>query len=384
MVAEPRADGPDTIDVREPVPSRPGLPAQPVRRGPTGPTMRIGLIAPPWVPVPPTTYGGTELVVDTLARGLQDLGHEVLLVATSDSTCPVPTIAVFDAPPRPMNTTAEELRHVQGAYEALAGKVDLIHDHTVLGPVWARASGVATPIVMTLHGPILDLNRGVLAEVGKSVRLTAISRRQRELAGELPFDDVIHHGLDPARFDPGPGDGGYLMFVGRMSFEKGVREAVLMARGAGLPIVVASKMREDVEIAYFEDQVRPVSDSSVALLGELSPQQRDSLLRRAVALVNPIAWEEPFGLVMTEAMALGTPCIVTPHGAAPEIVQDGVTGFVVDDVEQGVAAIARIPTIDRRACRSAVEGYFSATRMVQQYEDLYRDVLARAAAGAVP
>jgi glycosyltransferase involved in cell wall biosynthesis len=346
------------------------------------PALRIGLIAPPWIPVPPTTYGGTELVVDTIARGLAEAGHDVVLVATADSTCPVPRISVFETAPRPMNTTAEELRHVQGAYEALAGQVDVIHDHTLVGPVWALAAGVTTPIVSTAHGIINDLTRGTYAMTGKAVRLTAISFRQQQLAGDLPFHDVIHHGLDPARFDPGPGDGGYLMFVGRMSFEKGVREAVLIARGAGLPILVASKMREDVELDYFEREVRPVADSSVVLLGELSPAERDAYLRRAIALVNPIAWEEPFGLTMIEALALGTPAIVTRRGAAPEIITDGATGFVVDDVEQGVAAVARIGEIDRDVCREAVESYFSSQRMVGQYELLYRDVLARAAARA--
>ena len=360
------------------LPSRPSPPAPTARAA----RLRIGLIAPPWVPVPPTTYGGTELVVDTLARGLAADGHDVVLVATSDSQCPVRTISVFDTPPRPMNTTAEELRHLQGAYDALAGVVDLIHDQTVLGPVWARAAGVRTPIVATAHGPITDLNRDIYAVTGKFVRLTAISRRQQELAGDLPFRDVIHHGLDPDRFEPGPGDGGYLMFVGRMSAEKGVREAVLIARGAGLPLVVASKMREDVELDYFERQVRPVADDSVTFLGELSPQERDALLRRAIALVNPIAWEEPFGLVMAEALALGTPAIVTPRGAAPEIITDGLTGFVVDDVDQGIEAVSRIGEIDRSACREAVEGHFSARRMVSQYEELYHDVLARASARA--
>jgi glycosyltransferase involved in cell wall biosynthesis len=342
--------------------------------------LRIGLVAPPWVPVPPATYGGTELVVDTLARGLAADGHDVVLVATADSTCPVPTISIFETAPRPMNTAAEELRHVQGAYDALAGEVDVIHDHTNLGPTWALAAGVTTPIVATAHGPITDLNRGVYAVIGRTVHLTAISYRQQELAGDLPFHHVIHHGLDPSRFEPGPGDGGYLMFVGRMSREKGVREAVQIACGAKLPLVVASKMREDVEIEYFEQRVRPVADSSVVFLGELATKERDSLLSHAMALVNPIDWEEPFGLVMIEALALGTPAIVTPHGAAPEIVTDGVTGFVVEDVEQGVAAVRRIGEIDRRVCRRAVEGYFSAERMVTQYEDLYCEVLTRSRA----
>jgi glycosyltransferase involved in cell wall biosynthesis len=170
------------------------------------------------------------------------------------------------------------------------------------------------------------------------------------------------------------------MFVGRMSQEKGVREAVLIARGAGLPLVIASKMREDDERAYFQAQVRPVADNNVVFLGELAPCERDSYLRDAIALVNPLAWEEPFGLVMTEALAVGTPVIVTPRGAAPEIVADGLTGFLVHDVDEGVAAVARIGEIDRGDCRKAVEGHFSAQRMTEQYEDLYHDVLARSSA----
>jgi glycosyltransferase involved in cell wall biosynthesis len=387
MVVDPRTSAVEPGQARNefltPAAS-PRLPAQPMPAPGDVRTskLRIGLIAPPWVPVPPATYGGTELVVDTMARGFAEAGHEVLLAATANSTCPVRTLSVFDSPPRPMNTTTEELRHVQGAYDALVGDVDVIHDHTLVGPVWALAAGVRTPVVTTAHGRITDLTRGVYEMLGRSVRLTAISYRQQELAGALPFRDVIHHGIDPARFHPGAGDGGYLMFVGRMSFEKGVREAVLIARGAGLPIVVASKMREDVEIDYFENQVKPVADDSVTFLGELTAQERDGFLRRAVALVNPIAWEEPFGLTMIESLALGTPVIVTRRGAAPEIVCDGVTGFIIDGVDRGVAAVARIGEIDRRACRAVVEGYFSTHRMVEQYQELYRDVLARRAARA--
>lgn len=341
--------------------------------------LRVGVVAPPWVPVPPVGYGGTEGVVDTLVRGLRAAGHDVRLFATGDSACDVPIGYVFATPAGPMNTTLPELRHVQGAYEALAD-CDVVHDHTLAGPVWARAIDFRVPVVSTNHGEFDEVARPVFRRIAQWAAVTAISHQQRAAAPEVPVFAVVHHGVDVSRSQLGPGDGGYLAFVGRMSPVKGVREAIEIARRAGLPIRVVAKMREEVEEQYFEEQVRPVLGDDVELLGELSPTERDHVVGHALGLLNPIAWDEPFGLVMVEALALGTPVVTFPRGAAPEIVENGITGFLCDDVAAAVAAVRQLPELDRRACRASVEARFSMRHMTFGYESVYRRVLSRSTA----
>ncbi len=337
--------------------------------------MRIGLVAPPWVPVPPPRYGGTEEIVDHLARGLDALGHDVTVFTTGDATVPVRRRWAFATAPEEMNVTAPECRHVQVAYEQLSG-CDLIHDHTLIGPIWAAAAGVEVPVVTTVHNPFTDDSRPLYVEIARHAAVTAISHHHRSTAPEVPVAAVIHHGLDPARFEVGPGDGGYLVFVGRLAPEKGARQAVDIARKAGLPLLIAAKKRAPDEQAYFDKEIEPRLGDGVEYLGEIGTAERDRALGGAMALLNPITWDEPFGLVMIEALACGTPVVSFPAGAAPEIITDGLTGFLVDDVDAAVGAVERIGTIDRRACREAVEVRFSAARMVADYERLYERVLA--------
>lgn len=342
--------------------------------------LRVGLIAPPWVPVPPAGYGGTEGVVDSLARGLARRGHDVVLFTTGDASCPVPRRWVFDRAPAQMNASMSECRHVQAAYETLTS-CDLIHDHTTLGPIWARASGVRTPLVVTMHNPFTVESRPVMGFVARHAHVVAISHDHRATAPDVDVAAVIHHGLDAEQFSVGAGSGGYALFLGRFAPEKGVLDAIRIARLAGVPLVLAAKMRSPEERAYFTEVVQPELDDGARYVGEVGPLERDTLLRDATALVNPIAWSEPFGLVMIEAMACGTPVVAYPNGAAPEIVRDGVTGFLVADPEAGAHALSQVGTLDRGACRAAVCGYFSADRMVDQYEDLYRRVVAAGDAG---
>lgn len=332
--------------------------------------MRVGLVAPPWVPVPPTRYGGTEAVIDRLARGLVAGGHEVLLVASGDSTCPVERRWVYPTPPEPMGSTLPELHHVQFAYEELAG-CDVIHDHTLSGPVWAATVPSRPPVLATNHGEFSPPVRQLFRHLSRSVAVNAISHSQAATAPDVPIIGVVHHGLDLERFAVGTGDGGYAMAIGRCTPDKGVDRAIEIARRAGVPIVVVAKKREPDEIRYFEEKVAPLLGPGVEYLGEVHPDERDRLLRDAVALVNPISWPEPFGLVMVEALACGTPVVSFPAGAAPEIVDDGVTGFLPVDVDAAVAALGRVSDLDRAACRKAVEERFSAERMVADYLALY-------------
>ncbi len=338
--------------------------------------MRIGLIAPPWVPVPPPSYGGTEEVVDQLARGLQAGGHEVILFTTGDATCPVPRKWVFAQAPHDMNFSMPECRHVQSAYDQLAD-CDVIHDHTTVGPIWAKAAGTPIPIVVTVHNPFTEISEPVYRRLAMSASIVAISRSHRASAPRVPVRAVIPHGIDPAQYRPGTGAGGFALFLGRFAPEKGAAAAIRIARQAAIPLVIAAKMRTPEERDYFDSQIRPELGPDTTFVGEVSKGERDSLLRDAVALINPITWSEPFGLVMIEALAHGTPVVAYPNGAAPEIIEEGATGFLPSNEMDAALALAAAPSLDRARCRVAVETYFSARRMVADYEHLYGQVAFR-------
>ncbi|MDC7120624.1 glycosyltransferase family 4 protein [Cellulomonas fimi] len=336
--------------------------------------MYIGLIAPPGVPVPPPAYGGTESVVDRLARGLVRAGHEVLLAAAANSTCPVPRVAGTDEAAREAPVSAgalTELRHVVTSYAAMAD-VDVVHDHTISGPLY-RHRPAGARVVTTAHGPF-DASLGPLYRAMRDVALVVISHDQAASAVGVPLAGVIHHGLDVESVPVGRGDGGYASFLGRMCPEKGPREAALVARAAGVPLRMAAKLREPAERAYFDAEVRPLLCSVVEFVGELGYVDKLELVGGSCALVNPMQWAEPFGLVMIEALATGTPVVATPVGSAPEIVDDGVTGFLRSGVLRLAAALLEAPQLDRAACRTVVGRRFSTERMVAEHVRLYREL----------
>jgi glycosyltransferase involved in cell wall biosynthesis len=337
--------------------------------------VRIGLIAPPWILVPPPAYGGTEEVIDNLARGLAALGHDVRLFTVGESTCPVPRRWLYRSPAEPMGDHFREAAHVLAAYQALAD-TDIIHDHTDLGPLLAGRRGIAhPPIVTTIHGAVTPGNRRALGEAARHAAIVAISRAHARSFGDIPVAAVIHHGIDLEVYTPGPGTGGYLLFTGRMSPDKGVHHAVRVARRAGWPLVITAKIREPAERAYFDQQVRPLLGPDDTMLAEQPRAARVDLMRHAAALVNPITWPEPFGLVMAEALAAATPVLAFPNGAAPEIIDHGRTGYLCRDEDEMTAAVARISEIDRRQCRAAAEQRFSQARMAADYDRLYRAIL---------
>jgi glycosyltransferase involved in cell wall biosynthesis len=338
--------------------------------------LRIGLLAPPWAAVPPPSYGGTELVVGQLARGLIAAGHDVVLYATGDSTAPVPLVfGTASANWDHIGRGEIELPHVMHGYEALAG-CDIVHDHTLLGPAWALATG-HDRVVTTCHGPFDGELRAIYSRYGKRLPIVAISEKQAKLAPEIAIERVIHHGVEPDEYPVGRGDGGYLLFLGRMTPDKGVRQAIMAARAASRPLVIAAKVREKAERAYFAEQIEPFLGDDVMLVGEVGGLSKLKMLGAASALLNPIQWQEPFGLVMIEAMACGTPVIACSNGAAPEIVDDGRTGFLCDGHRDLVEAIGRIDEIDRSACRAAVSERFCTARMVADHLGLYHGMVAR-------
>lgn len=340
--------------------------------------MRIGLIAAPWIQVPPPRYGGSEAVIDNLARGLHDAGHDVELFTVGDSGCEVPKSWIYPETVGPIQDSLLESIHVEAAYRKFSD-VDVIHDHTIVGPLFgSRAAAPGVPVVTTMHGPFSPTAKQLYSRLPERVSLIAISHPQRATAADIPVEAVIPHGIDTQKYVVGPGGGGYLAFVGRMNPDKGVHRAIEVARKAGKPLIIMVKMREAAEFAYFEDVVKPMLGPDVELLIEPDESYRIELVGRAEALINPIQWPEPFGLVMAEAMSCGTPVIASPHGAAQEIVEPGVTGFLYQEIDDLVDAVGRLGEIDRAACRTAVERRFSMERMVEDHVRLYRRLIDRA------
>ena len=335
--------------------------------------MRIGLIAPPFLTVPPTGYGGTELVIDVLARGLQEAGHDVRLFTVEESTCPVPRAWWYERAVQPMGLGAAEATQVTAAYAELAD-VDVVHDHTLLGPLVFSGRG-GPPVVTTCHSPFTADLRKVYTEIARRASVVAISRSQRASAPMLPITRVVPHGLDLRQYAPGAGAGGYLLFLARMSPDKGPHRAIRIARAAGRRLVIVSKMREPEEFAFFASEVEPLLGPDVEFVGEVDSAERVRLLQEATALLNPIQWPEPFGLTMIEALACGTPVLALRHGAAPEIVTDGRTGFLRSDADDLVECVDRLDLIDRSDCRAEALRRFSMRRMVDDYLDVYTEAM---------
>jgi glycosyltransferase involved in cell wall biosynthesis len=336
--------------------------------------LRIGVVAPPWLSVPPTGYGGTEAVIDALCRGLAAEGHDVHLFASGDSTCPVTLHSANDrAPGIDVGGTAVELDHVIAAYRDFDG-LDIIHDHTTIGPFVGR-SMTTTPIVTTNHNRFVRPFRTGFATIAPDVPVIAISRHHASMADGVPIGAVIHHGVDPADFPVGSGSGGYALFLGRMSATKGAHRAIHAAVAAGVELYLAGKADMPDELAYVKEQIRPFLGPSIHYLGEIETATKLELLAGASCLINPISWDEPFGMVMIEALACGTPVLTLAFGAAPEIIDDGVTGILVGVEADLVPALDAIGALDRRACRAAVEGRFSVQRMVAEHLVFYQRVI---------
>jgi glycosyltransferase involved in cell wall biosynthesis len=328
------------------------------------------------------TYGGTERVVDSLARGFAAAGHEVVLAAPSDSTCPVPGVpGMRPSVPEGLNLTISELSHVARAYAAL-GDVDIIHDHTMAGPLYLHRPE-RIPVVTTIHCRLDPEAADIYRAIARNAAVIAISRNQGSHAPDVPVTRVIHHGMDVASVPVGSGSGGYLCFVGRSCPDKGLLEAVTIARQAGMPLRIAVKMRQPDEISYFRDMIEPLLGPDDDVLEEVNDASKYQLMGGALAFLNPIQWPEPFGLVMIEALATGTPVVGTPAGSAPEIVEHGRTGYL-GPLDRLAGFVGMVDGLSRAACRKAAEERFSEERMVAEHLRLYTELLEAAAPGGVP
>jgi glycosyltransferase involved in cell wall biosynthesis len=341
--------------------------------------VRIAIIATPWAPIPPSLYGGIEQAIDAEARGMAAAGHEVLLFTTGDSSCPVPRQWLLpEAEGERMGVAVPEVRHVLAAYEAVAD-FDVVHDHTIVGPAMASQGGIgggAPPVVTTIHGPLDGELAEIYRRIGDSVGLIAISHAQTRPAPDVTIARVIHHGVTASEFPLGDGKGDYFVFLGRLSADKGAHRAIAAAEKAGVTLILAGKVRERAEKEYFEQEVAPHLSDEIRFVGEVPHDEKLRLLAGARATLFPIRWNEPFGLVMIESLACGTPVVAFPEGAAPEVIVDGSTGFLVNSEGEMADAIASVGEIDRNACRAAIEGYFSVDRMVREHLELFEDVVA--------
>ena len=340
--------------------------------------VRIAMISTPFVAVPPRGYGGTELVVHELVRGLAAAGHQVTLFATGDSAGP-DVRYLYPRPVWPPDGEAE-LRHCAAAARAiLRERFDLVHAH-VPGMV-PFAAELPVPVVYTIHHDRQErLTR--LYRRRPQVRFVAISARQAQLEPELRCD-VVHHGLDPRQHPLGAGDGGYAAFLGRLSPCKGPDVAVAAAAAAGVPLRLAGLVHAVDAAPEWEAELERALRRHPAArhVGPVEGEAKMRLLGGARALLMPLRWEEPFGLVMIEAMLCGTPVIAFPRGAAPEVIDEGLTGFLVRDQHEMAGALAQLDGFDRRACQRRARARFAARRMVRDYERVYATAIAAARLG---
>jgi glycosyltransferase involved in cell wall biosynthesis len=337
--------------------------------------MRIAQIAPLVESVPPDRYGGTERVVASLVDELTRRGHEVTLFASGDSTSDAELVSVTETSLRSdPNATDRLAAHVGelGMAFKRAAEFDIMHCHVdyVAFPA-ARLS--PTPTVHTLHGRLDLPDLVAVFREFDDVPLVSISDAQREPLADfaLNWAGTVYHGVRTEDYPFSAEPGRYLAFCGRMAPEKRPDLAIEVAQRAGVPLKILAKV-DETDREYFSRKIEPrLNQPGVEFLGEGDEARRNDLLSNALALLFPIDWPEPFGLVMIEAMVTGTPVITRPRGAAPEVVADGRTGFIVESVDDLVAAVKRADTLDRRECRRHVEERFSVRRMVDDYEAIY-------------
>ena len=337
--------------------------------------MRIALIAPPFIPVPPPRYGGTEMYLAHLARGLRLLGHEPVVYANGESQIEAELRYLFPRSEWPINdplhSSLKDLVHSSWACRDAIADCDILHLHNAPGLAFSRF--IPQPVAYTLHHPW----ESALAEFYDKfpdAHYIAISRSQAARYGRMRHLNVIRHGLNLEAYRVGEGKREWLAFLGRIAPIKGVHTAIEVARRAGLPLKIAGEI-QPIFRQYWEQRIEPHLGDGIEYVGELGLEGKNELLGKAIALLFPIEWEEPFGLVMLEAMACGAPVLAFPRGAAPEVIEPGVSGWLCRDGEE-MARHAAALAIPASACRGWVAEHFSLARMAGDYVAMYTRMLA--------
>ncbi len=342
--------------------------------------MRIAQVSPLYESVPPKLYGGTERVVSYLTEELVRQGHDVTLFASGDSVTSARLVSPCRKSLRLDKGSRDHISHhvlmleqamnMQDEFDIMHFHIDYIHY-----PIARRTS---VPIVTTLHGrqDLPDL-KALYGEFD-DVPLISISSSQRSPIPHVNWQGTVYHGLPLSLYSHSEGPGSYLAFLGRISPEKRLDRAIEIAGRTGIPLRIAAKV-DKADEEYFYKEIKPrLNHRDVIFLGEIGEDQKEHFLGNALALLFPIDWPEPFGLVMIESFACGTPVIAWPEGSVPEIIDEGVTGFICGDIDQAVEAVGKASALDRLACRKRFEERFSASRMAQDYLDIYRRLAYRA------
>ena len=359
------------------------------RGGPVGAPLRVAMLAPPWISVPAPGYGGVESVVSSLTESLVRRGHAVTLFCAPGSVSRADVVTVLDnSHPDEIERSLYEVDHVGQAFDEIdfatsGDSFDVIHDHCGFTAL-AMANRIETPLVHTLHGPFTADTTAFYARHGHKAALVGISRAQLSSAppGLGPIDSIPNP-IDLRAWPLQERKGDYLLWVGRMTPEKGPHRAIAAARAVDAPLVLAGVIQPGQQ-AFFDREVAPhVDGERVRFVGEVGGPAKHSLFAGARGLLMPIRWNEPFGMVMVEALACGTPVIAFPEGAVRELVIDGKTGFLVDDERAMAAAVGKLPRIDAHACRAWVSQHCDVDVVAAAYERIYRSVAVPASARAL-
>lgn len=341
--------------------------------------MRIAQVAPLYESVPPKLYGGTERVVSWLTEELVRLGHDVTLFASGDSMTTARLVAGCAESLRLSPDSTDHWAHHLILMEHVLreqDQFDLIHFHIdyLHFPLSRRERYVH---VTTLHGRLDIPDLVPLYDVYHDIPVISISDAQRDPLPRLNWQGTVRHGMPKENYSLHRKAGGYLVFLGRTSPEKGLDRAIEIARAAGMPLKIAAKI-DKADQEYFDACIRPLLDGpNIEFVGEVGFPQKNEFLGNAAALLFPISWPEPFGLVMIEAMACGTPVIAYPFGSVPEVVAEGVSGYVVPDMQGAIEAVKKIDRIDRKKVRKHFEQHFTADRMAQEYLKIYERLVSR-------
>ena len=337
--------------------------------------MRIAQIAPLHEAVPPKLYGGTERVVSFLTEELVNLGHDVTLFASGDSVTSADLNASWPRALRLDPAIRDPIAPHMLMMEQVARRIDefdVLHFHMDYWP-FTYFSRQKVPFVTTLHGRLDLPELQPVFSAFDQAPVVSISDSQRRPLPQPNYVRTVHHGLPINLLTPQPGPRDYLAFLGRICPEKGVDKAIRIARACGIKLKIAAKV-DVVDVEYFDKKIRPLLGDGVELIGEINDSQKPAFLSGAIGLLMPIDWPEPFGLVMIEAMACGTPVIAFNRGSVPEIIEDGLTGFIVEDETSAISAVGRLGETSPERVRARFETRFTARRMANDYLSVYRQL----------